>query len=273
MAEIDTFDIFPRGFRQRVRRTRGPGPSLVLAHGFGDDGACFASFMQRFGEDQDIVAIDARGHGGSALPEDGDGSPQALADDVLAVMDALGLRAPILCGHSMGALTVLGVAALRPERASALVLEDPPPRWQADALSPSDEAAWRSGTRGWLEGLRPLGVEAIVAQQRRAAPTWPEVDLAPWARSKLAFDLAFIERRELRLSGPVIALENVTMPTLLVTGDPALGGLVTPEAAADFRARVPQAELSRIEGAGHSVRRDQHEAYSTVVRDFLARLR
>lgn len=65
-----------------------------------------------------IIAPDARGHGGSSDAE----GPYRLADDVVVLMDALGLDRAVLAGVSMGGGTAVDVALEHPDRCAALVV-------------------------------------------------------------------------------------------------------------------------------------------------------
>jgi 3-oxoadipate enol-lactonase len=75
-----------------------------------------------------VIAYDARGHGRSGyspLPEHY--RPAALADDLLGLIDVLGLERIGLYGTSMGASTALMLAQAHPERVTRLVLRAPSP--------------------------------------------------------------------------------------------------------------------------------------------------
>lgn len=76
------------------------------------------------------VRYDARGHGESDGPEDPSAYrwPQ-LADDLLALLDELGLERGAAGGASMGCATVLHAAVRAPERFDRLVLGIPPTAW------------------------------------------------------------------------------------------------------------------------------------------------
>ncbi len=71
------------------------------------------------------IALDLRGHGQSDPPRNGDYSLEGCADDIQAVMDALGVDRAVLVAHSMGAGVAIAFAATRPERVSGLLLADP----------------------------------------------------------------------------------------------------------------------------------------------------
>jgi pyruvate dehydrogenase E2 component (dihydrolipoamide acetyltransferase) len=111
----------------RIRRLKaGPeaGVPLLMIHGFGADLTAFLFNQAALAETRPVHAIDLPGHGGSekAVAE---GTPQALAAAVLAYMDADGIAAAQLVGHSLGGAVAVEVAAAAPERAAALTLIAP----------------------------------------------------------------------------------------------------------------------------------------------------
>ncbi len=106
-------------------------------------------------EGRQLVLYDARGHGASSPAPDGDYSYTALAGDLEAVMDALGIGRAILIGASMGAHTAIRFALARPERVAGLALVTP----AYDPDRPGDLVHWDALARGLREG----GVEGFVA--------------------------------------------------------------------------------------------------------------
>nr|NIT54977.1 alpha/beta hydrolase [Fodinibius sp.]NIW43382.1 alpha/beta hydrolase [Gammaproteobacteria bacterium]NIW97335.1 alpha/beta hydrolase [Phycisphaerae bacterium]NIY23561.1 alpha/beta hydrolase [Fodinibius sp.] len=60
-----------------------------------------------------------------------------------------------------------------------------------------------------------------------------------------------------------------TCPTLLVTGDPDLGAIVTPEVAEAIAGLQPQIQVAHIAGAGHNIRREQFERFLGAVTIFI----
>lgn len=107
--------------------------TVVVAHGFFEDARCKRRLANALADDgYDVVAYDARGHGHSDAPESGYAPADRVAD-LLGVLDALGLDAPVLYGHSMGGSTVAKTAAVHPERVRGVVMEDPAgSRWPPD---------------------------------------------------------------------------------------------------------------------------------------------
>ena len=72
------------------------------------------------------IALDVRGHGDSAPPEDGNYAPACCAADVFAVLDELGIDRVAIVGNSFGACIALAAAAIAPHRIAQLILVDPP---------------------------------------------------------------------------------------------------------------------------------------------------
>lgn len=109
-----------------------------------------------------VVAYDARGHGQSSAAPDPDAYGYgALAQDLLAVLDATGTERAVLAGASMGAHTLLRVALHAPERVAGMVLVTP-------AFDPAaaDDAAALARWDALAEGLRSGGVEGFLAAYR-----------------------------------------------------------------------------------------------------------
>jgi pimeloyl-ACP methyl ester carboxylesterase len=87
----------------------GSGRAIVLLAGSGNTAHVFDDFAPKLTDCCHVYGITRRGYGASSHPASGY-DDQRLADDVLAVLDSLRLKAPVLAGHSMagGELTTLG---------------------------------------------------------------------------------------------------------------------------------------------------------------------
>lgn len=102
-------------------REWGEGDPLVLLHGNGEDSLYFAKQFDLFARYFRVIAIDSRGHGGSTHGEEGL-SIGLMTEDVLAVLDALGIERAHLLGFSDGGNIALSFALRWPERTDKLVL-------------------------------------------------------------------------------------------------------------------------------------------------------
>lgn len=254
--------------RLHYHRTGGDKPPVVLLHGITDNGLCWTRVARALEGEYGIVMPDCRGHGLSDAPAKGY-SPETLAGDVLGLLQGLGLTRPVLLGHSMGADTAAFVASRHPDRVRAVLLEDPPWRDERMRLSAHDRAIMAAEWRASIHERHEMTDAELAELCRVENPGWDEAEVGPWARSK-------------RQVSPHVA-EYVTAPRpawpdivgqircrgLLITGDPHRGSIVTPDVAAAVQAAWPLCQVAPIAQAGHSIRRDQFEAYLRVVREFL----
>lgn len=106
---------------------RGAGP-FVLLTGAPMPAAAFAPLADVLARDHTVVTHDPRGIGGSPLDDpEQDSTPELRADDLAAILDAVGAGpATDIFGSSGGAVTGLALAARRPGRFRTLVAHEPP---------------------------------------------------------------------------------------------------------------------------------------------------
>jgi pimeloyl-ACP methyl ester carboxylesterase len=101
----------------------GTGRPLVLLAGLGNTAHVFDDFAPRLTSIGHVYGITRRGYGRSSVPQHGYDADR-LADDVLAVLDALRLERPLLIGHSIAGEELSSLAARHPLRAGGLVYLD-----------------------------------------------------------------------------------------------------------------------------------------------------
>ncbi len=112
-----------RGVTLEVLDWGGSGRSIVLLAGLGNTAHVFDDFAPRLTSLGHVYGVTRRGYGASSVPADGYDADR-LADDVLAVLDALRLERPLLIGHSIAGEELSSLAARYPSRASGLVYLD-----------------------------------------------------------------------------------------------------------------------------------------------------
>lgn len=111
--------------------TRGEGERLALVlHGFPDDAGSMLPLCERLAaHGYTAVAPYLRGYAPTHLAPDGRYGADALAGDVLGLIEALGRRSAMVIGHDWGAAAAYAAAVRDPDRVSRLVtLSVPPPR-------------------------------------------------------------------------------------------------------------------------------------------------
>lgn len=101
------------------------GLPVVLVHSLAGNSTHWADQLEHLRRGRRAVAFDIRGHGRSEPPKEGNYTIAAMAGDVAAVVDTLGLDRFVLVGHSMGGGVALKYAGNHPDRVAGLVLLDP----------------------------------------------------------------------------------------------------------------------------------------------------
>lgn len=270
MSNWSSGTVVANNIKLHYYRTGGDKPPLILSHGITDNGLCWTRLAQALEKDYDLMMVDARGHGLSDAPTGGYLVGDRAAD-LAGLIRGLGLKKPYLIGHSMGADTTAAMVADYPELAGCAILEDPP--WSAETPSAEARQARASEWRGTMLERKTKSPEAIIEMGRKQNPKWAEIEFGPWSEAKLQVSLEVLQsvsalRRDWR---EMVA--KITCPTLLIVGDPELGGIVTPNVAAEITTIAPQIRVARIEGAGHNIRRENFDDYVRVATQFLSDVR
>lgn len=246
---------------------RNPQPDLpwvVFVHGAAHDHSVWnlqSRYLAHHGHN--VLAVDLPGHGRSP------GAPladiEALADWLLAALDAAGIHAAALVGHSMGSLVALEAASHAPKRVSKLVLVGAAvPMPVSDALLASSRdnppAAfgminqWSHAPTSLVGGHPVPGMWMAgtnLALMRRSQPGALHTDLANCNAYQSGLDAA----------------ARISCPTLLVIGE---RDLMTPaRATGDLMHALPDAQSIVIAGCGHAMMSEQPDAVLAALRSFL----
>jgi esterase len=216
-----------------------------------------------------------RRHGDSEWPADGDYRLERYADDLEAFADALGFERFVLVGHSLGGVSALEYAGRGGDRVAALVLVDVGPVIHTDAgervRALGDETAELETFDDYVSRLRALSprrderlIRRGLQHNLRRLPsgrwTWK------WDRRRVqAHSLPDLKARYALLWERV---ERVPCPTLVVRGGRSE---VLPRAdAEELVARLPDARLEEVAGAGHTVHGSNPAGLLEVLRPFLS---
>lgn len=205
----------------------GAGSTLVWGHGLtssrrDEDDFGLVDFAA-LRESADVVRYDARGHGESTATDDPASSTwEQMAQDQLALADALGVTKYIAGGASLGAATALHAAVAAPDRIRALVLVIPPTGWEtrADQVDMYDKMA---------AIIEKRGVAALLAAPPIPPPD-PFTEDDGWAtRRNDKMTAADPQRLAAQFRGARLAdlptrsqIEVIQAPTLILawSGDP-----------------------------------------------------
>jgi 3-oxoadipate enol-lactonase len=244
---------------------RGEGGAVLFVHGFPCDRTMWRHQLAGLSRWKRI-APDLRGVGESS-PGAGAYSIGRYADDLVAVLDAVGVSQAVVCGLSMGGYVLFELLRRCPERVRAAVLCDTRP--QADSAAAQrnrDELAAlavENGPDAVAERLLPgLLAPATLADQ-------PEVmtQCRDMARrySLTGMVGALRAMRERADSTPLLG--TIRVPTLVVVG--AEDRASPPPVAQAMAQAIPGARCVVIPGAGHVAPLEQPLATSRVLAEFL----
>lgn len=210
-----------------------------------------------------LLRFDHRGHGQSPAPP-GPYELADLADDVLELMDSLGIARASLCGLSLGGMVGMWLGAHAPERIERLVLlctaahMPPASAWRERAAAVraagSTEPVADAVLAGWLTPAF-AAAQPQVRAELRAMLTASPADGYAWC-------CGAIERMDLRDD-----LKRITAPTLVISGadDPA-----TPvQRQAMIAAAVPQVRHEVVGPAAHLAAVERPEAVNHLIKEHL----
>ena len=255
------------GIRIHYHRTGGGKSPIVLAHGGTDNGLCWIRLAQALELAYDLIMFDARGHGLSEVPESGYRREDHAAD-LAGLIQALGLARPVLIGHSIGAANVAVAVARDPNLARCAILEDPD--WRHPPASIEALAAMAEEWRADVIRRQSQTREVIIVEGRAQSPAWADIEWDPWIDAKRQVSQRYFDFLSRGLPTPwQETVGAITCPTLLITGNPALGAIVTAETAQAVVELCPKVQVAHLDRAGHNVRREQFEKYLEAVRQFL----
>ena len=245
----------------------GEGVPVVLLHGLGLSGALWNRVRDDFGPGYQLIVPDLRAAGGTREIEREELSLERWADDLVGLLDALGVERPVLVGHSLGASIALKVALEHPGEVRALALIG------ADAtlsnLAPRMLAS--------AERIESMGIEKWVAEFWSKNPPFsseslerePEM-LAEYRDLVLANDpLDYVRQcRAIAVAEDLSGrLGDVTQPALVLIG--AKDDRTLPEHGRALAARLGDARVVELPDVGHTLPLEAPNAVATAVSMFL----
>ena len=250
-----------------TRTGDGDKPTILLAHGLTGSGLCWHQLASDLEENYDLVMYDAYGHGKSSRVDSE--KRFDLVEDMHDLVESLKLKKPAVIGHSMGAATAAGFAAKYPKMVSAIVLEDPP--WSD--IKPTQKQ-FKSTMEEWKKknlSAKEKSIKNLVKLKKKESPNWEEAILKEWAQSKHDMDPNFFDHYPFRDRDWRKTAKQITIPTLIVTGDVERGAIVSPAIGMEAVQVLEKCEFGHISAAGHCVRYEQYLPYLRMVNLFLKR--
>ncbi len=248
---------------------RGEGPALVLLHAFPLGLFMWDPQCETLSPARRVVRFDARGFGGSDLP-DGPLTMERIADDAAALMDTLGIERAVVGGCSMGGYAAFAFARRHPHRLAGLVLQD------TKAGADTDEAkrnrltlarrVLEEGSAAAADAFLPRLLGKTTQRERPELATQLRAQILATRPEAIAAALHGLAARE----DSHATLGTVRVPTLVLVGEEDV--LTPPEEAEAIARGIPGARLARIPRAGHLANLENPPALDEPLRVFLDRV-
>jgi len=244
----------PDGIPIRYHAAGKGDPALVFVHCGGCEQGFWDGQMAHFAAKHRVVALDLAGHGQSGVGRK-DWTMPAFGEDVVSVVEALGLKRVVLIGHSLGGPVVLEAARRMPGRVAGLVLVDTLVDFEQRLAAEEVEkylsalqADYRATTTAMVSQLlfsasTPEPVKARVLETVLSVPQ--EIFVAA-ARSSLAYD-------------PLPALREIKAPIRAINSD------LFPTNVEGNRRYVPGYQVAIMKGVGHYLMLEQPEAFNALL--------
>jgi len=271
-------------------------PVVVLMHGAGQTRHSWRSAGQRLAQSGwRAVAVDARGHGESDWPEDGDYSIDALVSDLRLLGEEFSTeRKPVVVGASMGGIcAMLAEGEAASEVFHSMVLVDITPR--IDNTGVARIIKFMTRYQNGFASIEEASVAVADYQRNRRASDSPgvqqadhAVDPGPAMRNKsdglkknlrIADDGRYYWHWDPRLMQHIGTIDeqlyrrqrdaasNLKLPVLLIRGQQS--EIVSRESVQEFQRLVPHARFEDIADAAHMVAGDNNDIFARSVLDFI----
>lgn len=237
-------------------------PFLVFLHGFNGSSKSWAFQFEHFYQNG-LIAIDAPGFGESDPVQ---GGMNAIADEVASLLYHLGVKRPIIIGHSMGGMLAQVIAANYPDVCGGLILScTNKGKAYPEGTPLTADVEARILERRSLDDLvfGQLRVKKMLAGE-------PESNIFSFL-SEIAGE---IREAGLRCGGLAMQyldtspiLDRIKAPVAIFTAENDI--VVAPDAAAALAAGLPQARQVRLAGVGHAPYCEDAAAFNKAIEDFL----
>ena len=250
------------GVRLFYRDTGGNGMPVVFVHAATGSSLVWEHQLEAFAAaGYRVVAYDRRGFGRSAIDPAGP-QPGTAAEDLLGLVNHLGVDRFHLVGTAAGGGVSLDVALSFPQRLRSLVV--------ANAVGGVQDADYLELGRR----IRPAQFDALPPDVRELGPSYRAANPEGTRRWLELHDLSWPGGAPPRAQATrnritFVLLETLAVPTLLLTGD---ADLYSPPAVLRlFTARIKGAESVIVPEAGHSAYWEQPDTFNRAVLEFLRR--
>lgn len=241
-----------------------PAETVLLLHALMSNLDRFYAWVPVLARHFRVVRVDARGHGGSEAP--GPDSPvtiERLTQDVVELLDRLGVERAHVSGSSAGGYPAQWLAITRPARVAKLALFSTTPGFSYHTPGARVET--------WLPTIRAKGVDGLLGDTvaARVDPSKVDAGFIRWMLDQARgmdreFTCRFVDAMaRLDIAG---RLHEITAPTLVVVPG---GDVVCRKDGYDALRRIPNHRWVVYEGLAHNITNGAPERCANDLKQFL----
>ncbi len=251
------------------RRYSEQGEPVLIMHGLFGSLSNWGWHSKQLAEHFSVVAVDLRNHGES--PHEDAMNYQDMADDVIQLLDDLGIEKCSLIGHSMGGKTAMQLALSYPDRVNKLIVVD---------IAPSEYTGSAEDHMRIISGMRSLDMTTVSNRNDADKHLQDYVEdeatrqfiLTNLARAEdgtfsWRLNLDALEKHYDRLREKLVSEAPFTGPTLFVRGD--LSPYVRKKHEAEILELFPNASVKSVMETGHWVHAEKPQVFQTIALGFL----
>lgn len=251
----------------------GKGTPVIFVHEFAGDFRSWEPQVRHFSRRYRCITFNARGYPPSDVPDDPEMYSQNLArDDILAVLDGLGIDAAHIVGLSMGGFATLHFGLETPDRALSLVVagcgygagEDTREQFQRETMEAADRIEHETmDVFGASYALGPTRVQ----YQNKDPKGWEKFKTQLKQHSSLgsAHTMRGVQRRRPSLYDLEEQMRQHTVPTLILNGDedePCL------DVGLFMKRTIPSAALALLPRTGHTSNLEEPALFNLLCENF-----
>ena len=252
-------------------------PPIVLLHGGHQSAHSWDLVSLHLAQNYRVLALDQRGHGDSEWARDVEYSNHNMAQDAEAFIAAMGLRKPILMGHSMGARNSMILARHDHSYLRAMVVVD---------VGPEVSERGRAAIGGFVQANQEFDdLEHFVRNVRQYDPYRPREHIERTVKYNMLqrADGKFVSKCDsnprrlgiLRGTSPqdTVSLDDVrlyNLPVMVVRGENS--NILEADAAERFRDALPSGTLVTVPNCGHNVHGQNTKGFLGAIGGFFGGL-
>lgn len=243
--------------------------TILLTYGCGATAKTLYRLVPGFVRRYRVLRVDERGRGESSIPPGGyEVSLERFAEDVLSVMDQLGISKINYFGFQSGGWVGIMFAILYPDRTKSLIICNTPYRGPTHRTED-----YYLGEKDVGTAIRKMGFKEWAKRSKSSFSYDLPPEMLDWFNNERGGNPTEVEAARYEFAMGFDCWEDfpkIKVPTLIITGANCV--VCSPEMAAAMQQRIPNAQLAVIENAASTIPMSQPDRATEVVLNFLQRI-